>query len=363
MRWIRQPNTLTDADRDSPAPRANSGKVVILAAGVGSRLGPLTRALPKPMMPIANRPILERILGQLVSTGYRDVFINLHHHPTVIEQYFEDDHYFDVSIVWNLEERLTGPAGALLGFPRLRDESQSILVVSGDCLHNFDLENMVGFHHQRDALLTVAVREITDAGRFGVAAVSDDDRITAFMEKPRISPEDAAVVSCGVYCLSSSCLDLIPADIVYDFGTHLIPRLAESGAAVYAYRSDAYWSDIGTPHDLWRANLDAVMGRVQLELYGQMIGDGIYVEPGATIGRRCRLSGPILIGRGAKVHSDVEVIGPVVIGSMAEIGAGSVVMHSLVMDHGKVATRSTVINAIVAGNPPPAAGSLSGRRR
>lgn len=326
-------------------------KAVVLAAGLGHRLEPFTRHLAKPMMPVANQPVMEHILRSLAASGIRDIFANLHYRPDDLRGYFGDGSRWGVSLQWFLEPELTGPAGAVLRFAEALDEVEPTLVVSGDALHDIDLNALVALHREKGAMLTVVLRKVQDPGRFGVATAAPDGRIVSFTEKPDVPRDGWGLVSAGIYCVSAACLKRIPRGVPYDFGRHLIPALAAEGAAVYGFVTEAYWMDIGSPEALRQTNLDAITGRVRVALPGASSAPGVLVEPDAFIASSAKLTGPVLVGREARIHEGAELIGPAVVGPGAELGEGSYVSQSVLLAKARVPAGGYLVGGLMGARP------------
>ncbi|GCE16709.1 nucleotidyltransferase family protein [Dictyobacter kobayashii] len=177
-------------------------KCVILGAGLGSRLQPFSQELPKPMMPVVNKPLLEHTIQTIRNIGIQDILINLFYLPETIKSYFGDGSNYGVHITWGHETKLSGPAGALLTFEEILCQEQVVLVVSGDALHDVNLDDFVQTHKKSGAQLSVVMKEVQDAGRFGVGSVGQDNLLTDFVEKPPLPHEDYGLVSCGIYCIT-----------------------------------------------------------------------------------------------------------------------------------------------------------------
>lgn len=304
---------------------------VILAAGAGSRLRPLTDLLPKPLMPVANRPIVERIVIALAAAERRDLYVNLHYRGEQVAAFLADGSRWGVRVSCAVEPRLTGPAGALHAFENL-PESSALLVVSGDALHDVDLDGFARWHEASGRPLSVVLRHVPDPGRYGVAQLDDSGAITGFVEKPATGGAAVGLVSCGIYCLDTMLLARIPTGCVFDFGRHLIPELVAEGTPVGGYVTDAYWTDIGDVPSYIRGNLDAVLGLVHAGgLPGREVAPDVYAEEGCDISRHAHLSGPLVLGRHVVVGDDAELIGPAVVGPGACLAAGSHVMQSVIM--------------------------------
>lgn len=235
-------------------------KAVILAAGRGERLRPLTDGLPKPMLPIGGRPLLEHLLALLVEAGVREVAINLHHRPEAVRAYLGDGSRLGLRVLYSQEEALLGTAGALRRLERFLD--RTFFVLYGDVLSSLDLRRLAEFHRQRGGALTMALYREKHLSRCGVAEVEPGGRVRRFVEKPKDalnSPWAAA----GTLVMEPWVLRFIPEGFS-DLGGDLFPRLVELGVPVFGYRCCGYFLDIGSPERYRKAQADATRGLVRL---------------------------------------------------------------------------------------------------
>ena len=205
-------------------------KAMVMAAGLGTRLRPLTDLIPKPMVPIANRPVLHHLLNLLASHDVREVGINIHVLPELITGYFGDGSALGLRIRWSEEKELMGTAG---GTKRLQDfwGRETILVTSGDGLHDVDVTALLGHHRRTGALATLAVKPVDDPSAYGVVILDRDTRIRGFQEKPRRDEARSDLANCGVYVIEPELLDRVPADTFYDFGEDVWPALVAAERA------------------------------------------------------------------------------------------------------------------------------------
>lgn len=241
-------------------------KALLLAAGEGTRLRPLTDRVPKPMLPIEGRPLLEHLVGLLRAHGVSEIAINLHHMPEVVTQHFGDGSRFGVNLTYSYEEQLQGSAGAAKRLVRFLDEPFFLLY--GDVLTDIDLTLLAERHRRSAAAVTLAVYEVDDPGRCGVVELDAGGRVRRFVEKPGPGESDSSLANAGVYCVEPDVLSLVPSDTPSDFGYDLFPRLLRSGRTVVAHRDpDAYYLDIGSIERYERAQCDARAGRVVLRTF------------------------------------------------------------------------------------------------
>lgn len=312
-----------------------------MAAGFGTRLSPITDYVPKPLVPVANRPALEHLLARLPAAGVREVAINLHHHADAVRGAFGDGSRLGLDIRWSYEPELLGTAGGagpVADF--LREPGEPFMVLSGDGLHAIDLGALVRRHREAGAVGTLTMLEIDDPSRFGVCVVDEEGLVREFQEKPPLAEARSRLASCGVYCFEPRVLDRLPDGTFYDWAHDVLPAMLADGDRLAAYRTEAYWSDIGTIADLLRANLDCVSGAMGL---GSVEG----IDETAVIAATAEIEGPVAIGAGASIGAGVRIIGPAVVGPGASVGAGAALRDAVILPRTSVAPGALVLGGIV----------------
>lgn len=237
-------------------------KGMIMAAGVGTRLHPLTKDIPKPMVPIAGRPLMEHIVHLLRIHGFTQLVANLHYLPQTIQNYFGDGSQFGINLKYSYEPDLLGTAGGVKNNQDFLDET--FVVVSGDALTDINLAAFLRFHKQRGALASIALKPMEEVERFGVVITDSDGRITNFQEKPKKEEALSNLISTGIYIFEPEIFNYISLGEVYDFGKNLFPRLAAEGAPFYGYVTEDYWCDVGDIESYSQAQKDVEQGRVTL---------------------------------------------------------------------------------------------------
>jgi mannose-1-phosphate guanylyltransferase len=303
---------------------------MVMAAGLGTRLRPLTDFLPKPMMPVANRPVLHHLLNLLHRHEVREVGINVHAFPELIQAYFGDGSNLDMEIRWSQEPELLGTAG---GTKRLEDfwGGESILITSGDGLHDVDVTALLGHHRRTGALATLTVNPVTDPSAYGVVILDRDTRVRGFQEKPSRDEARSDLANCGIYVIEAELLDRIPAETFYDFGTDVWPALVAANEEVYAYTTMAYWNDVGDLNELRNTILDAVLGHVRVDVPGEEIAPGVWAEAGGEIAESARVDGPVVLGPGVVIDEDAQVRGPAAIGADCRVGKGAAIRSAALL--------------------------------
>ena len=237
-------------------------KAMILAAGEGTRLRPLTDKVPKPMLELGGRPLIAYLIDLLRSHRVRDIAINLHHKPEVIRAYLGDGSRFGVRVTYSWEDILLGSAGAVKELEGFFDES--FFVLYGDVLTDIDLSALAAFHRDQAACLTIALYQAEDPTHCGIVKIDGDCRVRSFREKPRPQEVFSPWANAGVYVAEPDILRLIPAGSFFDFGADLIPILLREGLPVRGYVSLSYFLDIGSLGRYRQAQHDLSAGFVKI---------------------------------------------------------------------------------------------------
>ncbi len=321
-------------------------KAVILAGGQGTRLLPLTEVLPKPMVSVLDRPIMEYIVRHLRSFGITDMVATLHYRPRVIRDHFADGSDFGVSMRYTLETEPLGTAGSVKLGERYLDET--FLVVGGDAMVDFDMQAFFDFHRDSQAKVSLCLTRVRDPGEFGIVITDDHGAVQRFLEKPGLSEVFSDTVNTGIYLIEPDVLAAVPKGRPYDFSADLFPALLEQGIPIYGYVAAGYWSDIGTLEQLRQAHWDLLDGKVGLPVEGNPIqegiwvGEGVDIHPEAEINAPCWFGDNVRIGRGAR-------IGPyTVLASNVEVERQATVHRSIVRRNSFIGESSDLRNTMVA---------------
>lgn len=314
---------------------------MVLAAGLGTRLRPVTRSVPKPMVPVLNRPVMEHIVRLLERHGFDEVIANIHWYPEVIKNHFGDGSGFGIDLTYSFEEELMGTAGGVNFASHFFDDD--FLVISGDAMTDIDLSAMREFHRSHDGIATLATRRVDDTSEFGVVITDEAGRIQGFQEKP--DPEEALsdLANCGIYMFDRAIFDHFPApgesklaapghpDGFADWAYDVFPALLDAGIDFYAHETDAYWNDIGTIEELIQSNFDGLFGDVDLGLPEKQVMPEVWLEGEAQGIEGADIDGPVLIGEGAHIGEGAQLVGPLVLGAGCSIGAHAGVRESVLL--------------------------------
>lgn len=308
-------------------------KAMIMAAGVGSRLMPMTSDIPKPMIPVANRPLMENTVQLLSQHGIREIIANLHYHGDVIRNYFAEGGSRGVNLVYSPEEQLMGTAGGVRKCDWFLDDT--FVVISGDALTDIDLGKLLAEHQRRGALATIALKPVEDVEQFGVVVTDNDGRVVQFQEKPRPQEALSRTANTGIYIFEPEIFKLIPKNEFYDFGKQLFPYLVKIAAPFYGVSIGEYWCDVGNIKTYRQANADVICGQVKVPYTGELW----------SVDKQSSL----LLGEGASLGRDVAIKGQVVIGPGCKIGAGARIENSVIWND-TVVGQNTIIKDSVIGS-------------
>ncbi|MBN8868093.1 MAG: NDP-sugar synthase [Solirubrobacterales bacterium] len=315
---------------------------MVLAAGLGTRLRPVTRSVPKPMVPVLNRPVMEHIVRLLAGHGFTEVIANVHWFPEVIQAHFGDGSDFGVELSYSHEEELLGTAGGVRHASHFFEED--FLVISGDAMTDIDLAAMREFHRSHGGIATLATRRVADTSEFGVVITDESGRIQGFQEKPDPAEALSDLANCGIYMFKREIFDHFPApgesklaapghpEGFADWAYDVFPSLLEAGIDFYAHETDSYWNDIGTIDELVQSNFDALEGAVDLGLPEREAMPGVWVEGEAEGLDGAEIDGPVLIGDGTRIGAGAQLVGPLVIGAGCSIGARAGVREAVLLD-------------------------------
>lgn len=326
-------------------------KAMLLAAGAGTRLRPLTYEIPKPMVPVVNRPVIHHVLDNLLKHGVEEVMVNLHAHPEQVRGYCGDGSRWSLNLHYSHEHKLMGTAGSIK-IPKVEKflKDGPFFVMSGDGISDIDLTAMWQFHRKRGAIATMAVKAVDARFEYGVTMMDASQRIKGFLEKPSWSDVFSNKVNTGIYLFEPEVLSLIPKGRPYDFGHELWPKLLKMKKPIYAYETDAYWCDVGNLGEYRRCQIDTLERRALINIPGVERSKGVWVEAGASIDPKARLVAPVLIGKGSRVAAGA-VVGPhAVIGDRANIGKGAVLDRSILFDNVTVGEGVRLTNCIIGSD-------------
>ena len=325
-------------------------KGVIMAGGFGTRLKPLTINRPKPMVPVANRPIMEHIVSLLKRHGITDLVSILYFQPEHITSYFGDGSAFGVNMQYVTADADYGTAGAVRNASHLLDDDR-VIVISGDVLTDFDLTAAIRSHEERGAEATIALTSVENPLAFGIVIIDESTgRIVRFLEKPTWGEVFSDTINTGIYILEPQTLRRVPPQTNVDFSKDLYPAMLREGAGLFGYIATGYWRDIGNIDEYRVAHRDVLRGQVKLTFAGEQKeqnGARLWLGRGATIGAGVRLAGTVVIDDGAVIGDNVALEN-VVVGAGAQVGEGAELRDAVMWEHCQVGRRARIFESVCA---------------
>ena len=298
-------------------------KAMVLAAGLGTRLRPLTYEIPKPMVPVLDRPVMAHILGLLRRQGFDEVIANLHYFPDAVRGYFGD------RIEYRYEEELLGTAGGVRNVADFFGDDP-VVVISGDALTDVDLNALLERHRSAGGIATLTVKHVEDTQEYGVVIHDSDGRIQGFQEKPDPSEALSHLGNCGIYCFSPEIFDYFPDEPFADWANDVFPALLDNDVPFHVHETTEYWNDVGSLAELRQGTWDALEGLLNIEVTGTPEG-----EP------------PVWAGKDVDIGDDARLMGPVAIGDGCRIGDGAALRDTIVFPGTDVAPGTIAIGAIL----------------
>jgi mannose-1-phosphate guanylyltransferase len=315
-------------------------KAMVLAAGLGTRLKPLTYEIPKPMVPVLDRPVMAHIVELLERQGFDELVANLHYHPDAIRSYFGD------RLTWRYEEELLGTAGGVRNVADFFGDDL-VVIVSGDALTDLDLNALVERHRGAGGIATLTVKKVEDTREFGVVLHDRDGRITGFQEKPDPAEALSDLGNCGIYCFSPQIFDYFPERPFVDWAQDVFPTLLEHDVPFHIHETDGYWNDVGSLEELREGTFDALHGRVSLSLTGTEVAPGVRAGDGTSVdGVEVVEEAAAWLGEGVELGDGVRLMGNVAIGDGARVGAGAALRDTVVFPGTEVPPGALLIGAI-----------------
>ncbi|MCG9884327.1 MAG: NDP-sugar synthase [Cyanobacteria bacterium] len=338
-------------------------KAMILAAGKGTRVRPITFTIPKPLIPILQKPVMEFLLELLRKHGFDQIMVNVSHLAKEIEDYFRDGQRFGVEIGYSFEGyvqdgELIGKAlGSAGGLRRIQDFhpffDETFVVLCGDALIDLDLTAALEFHRQRGAIATIVMKSVPreEVSSYGVVVTDEDGRIRAFQEKPSVEEALSTDINTGIYIFEPEIFDYIPAGCEYDIGGDLFPKLVEMNAPFYGVSMDFQWVDIGKVPDYWRAIRSVLAGEVKnVEIPGRQVRPGIHTGLNVSVNwDRVDVRGPVYIGSMTRIEDGATIIGPTAIGQNCHICSGATVENSVIFEYSRLGPGVRLVDKLVFG--------------
>jgi len=338
-------------------------KAMILAAGKGTRVRPITYTIPKPLIPILQKPVMEFLLELLRQHGFDQIMVNVSHLAHEIEGYFRDGQRFGVDIGYSFEGsivdgKLVGEAvGSAGGLRKIQDFNaffdDTFVVLCGDALIDLDLTAAVKQHRASGAIATVVTKKVPkeDVSSYGVVVTDDHGRIKSFQEKPSVEEALSTDINTGIYIFEPEIFDYIPPKQEFDIGGELFPKLVEKGAPFYAVSMDFEWVDIGKVPDYWQAVRGVLTREIKnVNIPGTEVAPGIYTGLNVAVNwDKVDIKGPVYIGGMTKIEDGAKIVGPAMIGPNCYICSGATVDNSVIFEYSRLGEGIRLVDKLVFG--------------
>lgn len=321
-------------------------KAVVMAGGEGSRLRPLTSNTPKPMLPVANRPMMEHIVALCRRHGCTDVVATVAYLADVIRTYFDDGAEFGVDMRYAVEDVPLGTAGSVGNARATLDDT--FAVVSGDALTDIDLSAVIEAHRKAGAMATIVLYRAENPLEFGIVITREDGTIERFLEKPTWGQVFSDTVNTGIYVLEPEIFDFIPDGAASDFSQDVFPALLEKGIPIQGFVADGYWEDVGNLEAFAKAHRDVLDGRVDVEMSGFEIAPRVWIGPDCEIHPDALIDGPALVGAHCNIAAGVSLRDHTVVGDNVVIRSDATLTRSVVFSNA-FCDRATSITGTIVG--------------
>ncbi len=338
-------------------------KAMILAAGKGTRVRPITYTIPKPLIPILQKPVMEFLVELLRMHGFDQIMVNVSHLANEIENYFRDGQRFGVQISYSFEGRiedgnLIGQAlGSAGGMRRIQDFNpffdDTFVVLCGDALIDLDLTEAVKWHKEKGSIATIVMKTVPrdQVSSYGVVVTDETNRVKAFQEKPSVAEALSTTINTGIYIFEPEIFKYIPSGCEYDIGSQLFPHLVEIGAPFYGIPMEFEWVDIGKVPDYWQAIRSVLMGQVKnVSIPGHEVFPGVYTGLNTAINwDKVKIEGPVYIGGMTRIEDGATIIGPTMIGPNCWVCSDAYVDNSVIFEYSRLGPGVRLVDKLVFG--------------
>lgn len=323
---------------------------VIMAGGFGTRLRPLTASLPKPMVPVAGKPLMQHVVERLVRHNLKRQVGLLFFQPTTISGYFGDGSKYDMSIKYRRADADYGTAGSVKNAEDLLDDR--LLIISGDVLTDFDLQKAIDFHEEKGAQVTMVLTRLPNPLAYGVVITDADGRVTQFLEKPSWGEVISDTINSGIYIIQKEVIAALPAKTFVDFSQNVFPRLLAEHAPLYGYVAEGYWRDIGNPEEYILAHRDIFAGAVDVNFPGRKLerdAAQVFCDETAEIADDAKLSGLVVVGPRSVIQSGATVEDTVV-GADCMVGARTRLLGTVIWDRVQIGAEARIRQAVICND-------------
>ncbi|MDO9149990.1 MAG: NDP-sugar synthase [Methylotenera sp.] len=339
-------------------------KAMILGAGKGTRVQPITHEIPKPMIPLVRKPVMEYLIELLKKHGVDQIMVNTSHLAPIIENYFRDGEQFGVSMAYSYEGyvesgvAISSPVGSAGGMKKIQDFSgffdETFIVLCGDAWIDLDISKALEIHRKKNAIASVIIREVPneEVFKYGIVALDEDDRILQFQEKP--DPKDAIsnLANTGIYIFEPEIFNYIPSGVAYDIGGELFPKLAQENLPFIGINLPFQWLDIGNVQDVWTVTSQILNGEVKgFKMPGREVRPGVHVGINLSVDfDQVNITPPVYIGGSTKIEAGATIVGPAVLGASCVVEAGAVIKNCIVEDYTRLTSQANLEGKIIFGS-------------
>ena len=324
-------------------------RAVVMAGGEGTRLRPMTTSMPKPLLPVVNRPIMEHVLRLLKRHQLSETVVTVHFLGSMVRAYFGDGEDLGMDLTYATEEKPLGTAGSVKNAAAALSDD-TFLVISGDALTDIDLTALVEHHRSSGALATVCLTRVPDPLEFGITILREDGRVERFLEKPTWGQVFSDTINTGIYVMEPEMLAYVDESENVDWSSEVFPRLLEAGAPLFGYVAEGYWEDVGTHRSYLKANYDVLDGQIQIDIDGFEVSKGVWVGEGADVDPDAVLKGPMYVGAYAKVEGGAELRDHTVVGDNVVIRRGAFLHRAVVHDNAYIGPHTNLRGCVVGKN-------------
>ncbi|AOY78298.1 nucleotidyl transferase [Clostridium formicaceticum] len=323
-------------------------KAIIMAGGKGTRLKPLTCSIPKPMVPILNKPTMEYTIQLLRQYEINDIAVTIAHLPTVITDYFGTGEKWGVQLEYFTEDVPLGTGGSVKNAEGFIDDT--FIVLSGDSLTDINIKKALAFHEQKKSKATLILKNEPVPIEYGVVITDHDGKITRFLEKPSWGEVFSNTINTGMYILEPEVLQYYQKGDNFDFSKDLFPKLLADGIPMYGYVTEEYWSDVGALHSYMQTHFDILEGKVNIEIEGHQIEKGIWVGEGVQLNHQVVLNPPVYIGKNCIVGEGSKLDAYTVLGDYSTISKEVSLKRSITWSHVSIGKNSHCSGAVICNN-------------
>ncbi len=326
-------------------------KAVVMAGGFGTRIQPLTNSRPKPMLPIINRPMMEKTMMTLKDLGIKEFIVLLYFKPEIIQDYFGDGSDFGIKITYVVPDDDYGTAGAVkLAQEHIGDEN--FIIISGDLVTDFNFQKIFDYHAEKKSKLTITLTSVDNPLEFGVVIANEDGKIEKFLEKPSWGEVFSDTINTGIYIIEPEILNYIPQNENYDFAKDLFPRLMREGIDLMAGYAKGYWRDVGNPESYREVYEDILSGKVNFKINGkkQIFPDGVlYSKNGYKLDKSIEIIGTVVLGEGVTLKKNIK-LNNIVIGDSVTIGKDSNIRNSVIWENVTIGRGAKLDGCVICNN-------------